>query len=235
MEAEKQSCATKKLPQKCSLREEHRNERMTEMNRISQGIRMVFLIMAVATGIMGVAAGAQSELKGKYLEPKINKRLFGDDLSMVNNERDEYATNLAAYAVKTVQASSGDQESLESARKVLGLALHLSPRNKKCVVINAQLKRGIMPEKVIADYDSDVFARLLLTRGKLLEKQKAEINSTLARYLIALSATIDPRNEDAIYEAEIRRIDHGELKWSKLTDAKPPVASPAPRSPVGAP
>ncbi|MCP5535587.1 MAG: hypothetical protein H7A51_05040 [Akkermansiaceae bacterium] len=197
------------------------------MNRISKGTFRLALMVALLAGIPGPAAGAQSELKGLYKEPRINKRLFGDDLSMVNNERDEYATNLAAYAVNQILLSSGDQESLDNARKVLGLALHLSPRNKKCVVINAQLKRGIMPEKVIADYDSDVFARLLLTRGKLLEKQQAEVNTLLARYLIALSATIDPRNEDAIYEAEIRRIDNGDVDWTKLTDAKPAATDPA--------
>lgn len=177
-------------------------------------------MMAVPATMLGEAYAAPSELKGNYSEPKINKRLFGDDLAMVNNERDEYATNLAAYAVKIIQDSQGDQNALDTARQVLGLALHLSPRNKKCVVINAQLKRGLMPGKVIADYDPDVFARLLLTRGQLLEKHDAEINTLLARYLIALSSTIDPRNEDAVYEAELRRIDYGEVRWEKLTDAK---------------
>lgn len=181
---------------------------------------LTILCSVFVVGFAGVTEAAQSELKGKYSEPKINKRLFGDDLAMVNNERDEYATNLAAYAVKRILESSGDQESLDEARKVLGLALHLSPRNRKCVVINAQLKRGLIPERVIADYDPDVFARLLLTRGQLLEKQKAEVNTFLARYLIALSASIDPRNEDAVYEAEIRRIDSGDVSWAKLTDAK---------------
>lgn len=198
------------------------------MKRLSKVFCSLSLMMVITTSMLGVAYCAESELKGKYSEPKINKRLFGDDLAMVNNERDEYATNLAAYAVKIIKASNGDQASLDTARMVFGLALHLSPRNKKCVVINAQLKRGIMPEKVIADYDSEVFARLLLTRGQLLEKHDAEINSFLARCLIALSANIDPRNEDAVYEAELRRIDHGDLLWSKITDAKTTsVARPA--------
>lgn len=198
------------------------------MTSIAYKLRFLMMMAAVAICTAGSIHAARSELKGVYSEPRINKRLFGNDLSMVNNERDEYATNLAAYAVKIIQESSGDQSALENARKVLGLALHLSPRNKKCVVINAQLKRGIMPEKVIADYDSDVFARLLLTRGKLLEKQDAAINTQLARYLISLSAMIDPRNEDAIYEAEIRRIDYGDVDWKQLTDAKPqPHSKPA--------
>ncbi len=169
----------------------------------------------------GMLDAAQSELKGRYTEPEINRHLFREGLSMINSERNDYATNLTAYAVKVVQESGGDQESLDTARRVLALALHLSPRNKKCVVVNAQLKRGIMPKKVAADYESDVFARLLLTRGKLLEKNKGEMDAVLARYLIALAAQIDPHNEDAIYEAEIRRIDQGKLAWSTLTDAKP--------------
>ena len=51
---------------------------------------------------------------------------------MVNNERDEYASNLVAYAVKAIQSSKGEQKSLDAARQIIGLALHLSPRNKKC-------------------------------------------------------------------------------------------------------
>jgi len=61
---------------------------------------------------------------------------------------------------------------------------------------------------------------LLLARGQLLEKNEQEINQTLARYFIALSAVIDPRNEDAVYESELRRIDHGNLAWKLFTDEK---------------
>ncbi|BDS08912.1 hypothetical protein NT6N_39520 [Oceaniferula spumae] len=188
------------------------------MNRILQGLLVFTLLVA---GID--RASCQGELvkfSGKYEKPTINQRLFGDELSMVNNERDEYATNLAAYAVKVVHEKKADQKSLDLAREILGLALHLSPRNKKCIVVNAQLARGVTPDRVAADYEPEVFARLLLARGQLLEKNEGEINSLLARYLISLAATIDPRNEDAIYESEIRRIDNGELSWKLLTDAK---------------
>ncbi len=194
---------------------------MRIMNRLATGlITGSILLVLLVLGGAGLASAAESELQGKYTEPMINLRLFGDDLSMVNNERDEYATNLAAYAVKVILESSADQESLDGARRLLGLALHLSPRNKKCVVINAQLKRGVLPKKVVADYDFHVFARLLLTRGQLLERQKAGVNRQLARYFIELSASIDPRNEDAVYEAEIRRVDHGSIDWRQITDAK---------------
>lgn len=166
------------------------------------------------------SVSAKGELKGEYKKPVIDQRLFGAGLSMVGNERDEYASNLAAYAVKILRDSGGDQGSLDLARRIFGLALHLSPRNKKCIVANAQLARGILPAPIAGDYDPEVFARLLLTRGQLLEKREGASNAMLARYLIELAGTIDPRNEDAVYESEIRRIDHGELSWGKLTDAK---------------
>jgi len=183
------------------------------MNRIMQGLLLsVLLVLTVLPAL------AEGELQGDYKSPTINRRLLGDELSMVNNERNEYATNLTAFAVKTVQQQKGSQVSLDKARNLLGLALHLSPRNRKSVVVNKQLTEGVMPESVAADYSSEVFAKLLLARGQLLEKQKGESNALLARYFIALSAAMDPRNEDAVYESEIQRIDHGELSWAVMTD-----------------
>jgi hypothetical protein len=67
-------------------------------------------------------------------------------------------------------------------------------------------------------------ARLLLTRGQLLEKQAGEENKILARYFIQLAAEIDPKNEDAVYASEVQRLDHGALDWKLITD--PPVKKP---------
>ena len=169
--------------------------------------------------LWGGAVINASELKGKYVKPLINPRLFGEDLAMAGNERDEYATNLAAYAVKNLRDSKADQVSLDFTRQILGLALHMSPRNRKCLIVNVQLSRGLMPQPVAGDYDPEVFARLLLTRGQLLEKRPDVSNMMLARYLIELAAIIDPRNEDAVYAAELRRVDYGDISWKKLTDA----------------
>lgn len=202
------------------------------MKRILQGLLLIILMATTSSIVLAqveVRAGAGGELQGKYKPPTINRRLFGDALSMVNNERDEYATNLAAIAVKMVQSKKGSQASLDLSRQFLGLALHLSPRNRKSVVVNRLLTDGLMPDKVVADYESEVFAKLLLARGQLLEKQKGDANALLSRYFIALAAIIDPRNEDAIYESEMRRIDHGELSWAAMTDGKTKrVATPKP-------
>ena len=188
------------------------------MNRILQGLLLFILMISTSHSLL--AKAGMTELKGNYKPPTINRGYFRDDLSMVGNERDEYATNLAAYAVKMIEKNKGSQSSLDLARQLLGLALHLSPRNRKSIVVNRQLKDGLMPHKVVADYESDVFAKLLLARGQLLEKQDGKSNALLSRYFIALAAIIDPRNEDAIYESEMRRIDYGDLSWSTMTDGK---------------
>ena len=199
------------------------------MKRILQGLLLIILIATTAPFVLAKGPRVEGGLQGEYKPPTINRRLFGDDLSMVNNERDEYATNLAAIAVQMIQSKKGSQASLDRSRQFLGLALHLSPRNRKSVVVNRLLTDGLMPDKVVADYEPEVFAKLLLARGQLLEKQKGEANSLLSRYFIALAAIIDPRNEDAIYESEMRRIDHGELSWVAMTDAKTKrVAAPKP-------
>lgn len=186
------------------------------MNRTLQGL---LLWVGLIIGCSDLAS-AKNELAGEYSAPSVNRRLFGEELSMTNNERDDYATNLAAIAVKQVRDSKGSQKSLEDARRLLGLALHLSPRNRKSLVVNRQLRDKVMPDKVASDYDDEVFSRLLLARGQLLEKHDTKDNALLARYFIALAAMVDPRNEDAVYEAELRRIDHGELSWKTVTDAK---------------
>ena len=137
---------------------------------------------------------------------------------MLDTERDEYATNLATYAANQISAKGADAATMAQARRILALALHLSPRNKQAVVMQFQLGKGILPEKTDADYSPQVLARLLLTRGQLLLQQPEGENTLLGRHLITLSAEIDPRNEDAVYACELIRMDRGTPDWKPLTD-----------------
>ncbi len=164
--------------------------------------------------------------------PKITKSLFSNDLGMLDPEREEYATNLAHFAASQITSSKATATSLTEGRRVLALALHLSPRNKRALVVNFQLSKNILPEVVQGSYSPQVLARLLLTRGELLEKQGGTENKQLARYFIRLAASMDPKNEDAVYASEIQRLDHGDVDWAIITDpvhpARPtPVNSPA--------
>jgi hypothetical protein len=149
---------------------------------------------------------------------QIKVSAFTRDLVMLDAERDEYATNLAAYAASTIATNGASLASVKQGRRILALALHLSPRNKQAVVIQFQLAKGIVPEKADGGYSPQVLARLLLTRGQLLLQQAEGENRVLARYLIQLAAEIDPRNEDAVYASEMIRLDTGSPDWTPITD-----------------
>lgn len=155
----------------------------------------------------------------KWTPPKVVESIFTRKLEMMDAERDDYSTNLATYASNAVIDAKASEASLEQARRVLGLALQLSPRNKQALVVCFKLARGVMPEKVQSSYSQYVMGRLLLTRGELLDKQEGEENRCLGRYFIGLAAEMDPKNDDAVYASEVQRLDLGPLDWTRVTDS----------------
>jgi hypothetical protein len=170
---------------------------------------------------MGCAVGASPGGNGFSWDAlRVERSIFKRDLGMLDTEREEYATNLANLAANAVAAAKASPASLADARRMLALALQLSPRNRRAVVVNFQLGKGILPETADTEYSAQVFARLLLSRGQLLEKQGGEDNLELARYFLRLAAELDPKNEDAVYASEVQRLDLGEVDWSAVTDAK---------------
>ena len=169
----------------------------------------------------------EAEEQGKsfaWEAPKVVASVFTQDLGMLDSEREEYATNLAVYASNQVAVAKASPASLMGARRMLALALQLSPRNKRAVVVSFQLAKGMLPEVIESNYSPPVLARLILTRGQLLEKQGGEENQRLARYFIQLAAEMDPKNEDAVYASEVQRLDHGQVDWPAITD--PAVKKP---------
>lgn len=166
---------------------------------------------------LAVPCGAEQP-KFAWEPLEIKASAFSRDLVMLDAERDEYATNLAAYAANTIAADGASIASVKQGRRILALALHLSPRNKQAIVTQFQLAKGMLPDKTEGDYSPQVLARLLLTRGQLLLQQAEGENRMLARYLIQLSAEIDPRNGDAVYASEMIRLDTGVPDWTPITD-----------------
>lgn len=156
--------------------------------------------------------------------PKVVASLYTRELGMLDSEREDYATNLAVYAANQVAASKAALASLDEAYRVIALALQLSPRNKRALVLSFQLSKGVLPEATSGNYSPQGLARLMLTRGQLLAKQGGEENKHLARYFIQLAAEMDPKNEDAVYASELQRLDHGALDWSSIT--QPPEPKP---------
>ncbi|GAA5116463.1 hypothetical protein GCM10023212_03110 [Luteolibacter yonseiensis] len=151
--------------------------------------------------------------------PKVEKSIFSQALGMLDSEREDYATNLSAVASNHLIAAKASPASLTEARHMIGLALQLSPRNKRAVVLNFQLAKGILPEASESNYSPQAFSRLILTRGLLLAKQGGLEDQKLARYFIQLAADLDPKNEDAVYSSEVQRLDHGTVDWTAVTGA----------------
>ena len=54
----------------------------------------------------------------------------------------------------------------------------------------------------------------------MLKKQGGAENALLSRIFIELAAEMDPKNDDAVYAAELQRLDNGNVNWNALTDAK---------------
>jgi hypothetical protein len=185
------------------------------------------ILQAVTVFYFGVGGlhAAEPSKSFAWEPPKVAQSMFSNDLGMLDSERDEYATNLAIYASNLITASKASGPSLAEARRTLGLALHLSPRNKRAIVTSFQLSKGILPETLQGNYSPQVLARLLLTRGQLLEKQGGDENNKLARLFIQLAAGMDPKNDDAVYASEVQRLDHGDVDWAAVTNG---VAKPAP-------
>lgn len=174
-------------------------------------------MVLISLGVAMVHAGDATKAFG-WDPPKVAKSVFTHDLGMLDSEREEYATNLAGLAVNQIVAAKATPASMMDARRMIALALHLSPRNKRALVANFQLSKGVLPEVSETDYSPQVFARLLLARGQLLEKQGGDENRSLARMFVQLAAGMDPKNEDAIYVCEVQRLDHGDIDWSVITD-----------------
>lgn len=188
--------------------------------------RQVFLLLLLLAPLSAQEAGegeSSSEAAGQsYQSLTIAKSAFGD-FSMLAQERDEYATNLTKLALLAVHDHLDDPKELSrqmlTIQRKIALALNLSPRNRLAVVVNHQLGRGILTPKPDLDYSSDVFARLLLTRGRLLKDENGESDRLVGRFFIELSSILDPKNEDAVYEYEIQKLDGEAVDWSLLLSA----------------
>lgn len=172
--------------------------------------------------------------KFSYQPPVVERQLFSRDINMLAEERDQYATNLATYAANMVVDADASPESLAECRRMLALAMHLSPRNRQALIVNFQLKKGVIPQVKKSDYSASVLSRLLMSRSLLLSQGKREDEQLLARCFVEMAATLDPRNEDAVFAFEIQRLDHGDVDWNEIMDSqKPAEEAPAPAVPSG--
>jgi len=152
-----------------------------------------------------------------YKEIEVSESVFGDDLEMLGREREEYARHLTALALNLVNEKKGSVESMTEARKFIGVALHLSPRNKGAVVTNVQLGKGILPEEKKSGFADKILSSLLFARANVLKGIEGESNKLLAQVFTQIAADLNPLNEDAVFDAAMMEKDIGELPWQLFT------------------
>lgn len=94
--------------------------------------------------ILGIAQDVAPP-KFEFKPPVVRGSIFDDKLGLLDRERDEYARAIANFVTNFVASKKADPDSLAFARKGLGLALHLSTRNKRAMVTKFQLSKGTVP------------------------------------------------------------------------------------------
>lgn len=160
-----------------------------------------------------------------YKPPKVDTPAFDvKKLGLMEVERQKFATSLAGFVVNEVKVTTNAHKA-ETARKLVGLALHLDKRNRTALVANHQFTRGIAPKKVATDYKKEALSKLFIAQSKSLAKLGGADNVYLSGLLLAAAVEMDPENEDAVYELELHKLDVGEIDWEPITEGKPRKAS----------
>ena len=182
------------------------------------------LSLQVCLGFLFAMSGLSSAQEAplfRYSGPIVRASVFTDALGMLNRERTEYATNIVIIVGNRVIEKKANPESLALAMRATGLALHLSPKNRRALILNGQLKKGVLPKMAETEYSRSTLAALLMQRAKVLFEQKGDENRLLARAMVDLAASFDPSNEDAIYAFELQKIDYGGVSWDRFTKIQP--------------
>ncbi len=174
-------------------------------------------VMAISGVLCGLLPAQDAPPRIDWQPLRVAKSIFPRQMGLMDNEREDYANHLVGIAVQQIVAKKASPESLALGRKMIALALHLSPKNKRAVVANFRLSKGQLPEKLPADLQPSSFSRLLISRAQLLGKVEGEGNLLCARYFFDLAGELDPENEDAVYQSELQRIQNGEVDWAQLT------------------
>lgn len=201
------------------------------MNRRLAHILWIALVAATCGAAFVSPLSGQSSApavrNARYVEPVVEPGVFKfDDLGMAEIERRQYAENLAAFALLAVAEKHADeegkltgvpQEKYDTARKLVGLALHLDPRSRPAVVANGRLKTGVVPKKSAEpSMTAGSFASLLVGRAEELRKAGGEDNLRLAGCFLDLAVALDPSSDNAIYAFETFKLDGHKANWSGI-------------------
>ena len=144
---------------------------------------------------------------------------------MIEAERKQHAQNLAAFALTVVlphadaegKLANVPAEKFTLARKMVGLALHLDPRNKTGIVVNGRLKSGVVSKNAAEPtMGAAAFSTLLVGRSEELVKAGGADNLRLAGYFLDLAVALDKDSDAAVYARELFKMDGHAADWKPI-------------------
>jgi len=193
--------------------------------------RWLTLLFAALACVMSPLRGADEGVG--YIAPELNGEVFSaNGLGMIMAEREEYSRNLAATANLLLRESAladGGDLRIDGAKarplmplvnRLMALAFELAPRVKATVVINHQLKNGLVAKHYQPEVKPRALASLMQMRAARLLADGGAENVLLAGCLLDLAVALDPQNEDAIFGLELMRMDGQAPDWSKIGRAQ---------------
>lgn len=185
---------------------------------------LLFQVCMVAS-LMMILVGrsfGEGRLKVPYEGAVIEEAMFMRGVSMLGREQDEYATRLVANAVWLIQQAEGEGDSVRKAERMIGVALHLSPKNRAAEVVVRSLEKGEIPELVKGvEYYGKVFARLLMVRAGILINGGTERDVVLGRCFLSLAMELDPGSEDLRKQLNDSVENFGVLNWNWVMGREP--------------
>ena len=87
------------------------------MDMTMKGSCQAVIVAALAVVLQGVSPAEAKKVEFEFKPPVVGGGLFTDDLNMLDRERGEFASNLAAHAANVVAASRASKTALEEARR----------------------------------------------------------------------------------------------------------------------
>ncbi len=161
----------------------------------------------------------------KYANPEKMEPMLGvEKLSLKMADRVVLAAEMGRYVRNRIDYN--EQKEVDTAARLLRLALTLDPTERGCYIAHARLRSGLTPGAIgeVTPNHTD-FAKTLVETGSRYKNGKGE-DLVIAAYLFALAAELDRANDDAIFE--LGRLKDAGIKvdWSQTTN--PSVKPEAP-------
>jgi hypothetical protein len=170
------------------------------------------------------SASAGSTRPYAYHEPDPAKAPFAPGkLKLPADVRTRLATALADYAAA--------HDPTPATPKFLGVAIALDPDNRDAVIANAALKRGTFkPATRPATDPAATPAKDLLDAAKLARAAGTPADLDLAACLYDLVLTLQPAQDDALYQSELLRRSTHVPEWAWAVGGPTREPTPAPDS-----